>query len=290
VFPAGFASPNTADLRADLFFLRSAASKNRKKQQARTNFGEVPMTRIKARIVLFAIATTLAFLPVAQATCSNATLKGAYGMLNTGRSNGTLKSSVDRIVFDGAGNLKGSAVKSVGGILKKYNITGTYSVAGDCSGSATFVNPKETRHINFYLDQGNNGGFGIQTDSGRIESGYFYGQGAPACTNQSVQHVYAFRLTGTVNTQGDVAAVGTLSFDGAGGLTGVANLSVNGTIFSSLPLTGTYQINSDCTGSAKFIPQGKSTFNLYLLVIAGGKTMMSLETDAGTIVAGELRQ
>lgn len=247
------------------------------------------MNPTKGRFVLSLVATALLCIP-AHAACNNATLKGPYGMENTGRSNGVLKSGVDRIVFDGAGNLKGTAVKSVGGVLKKYTFTGTYSVASDCSGSATFVNPKETRHVNFYLDQANNGAFAIQTDSGRIESGALYSQGAAVCTNQGVQHVYAFRLTGTVNSQGEAAAVGQLNFDGSGGLTGVANLSVNGTIFSSLPLTGTYQINSDCTGSAKFLPQGKSTFNLYLLVIAAGKTMMSLETDAGTIVAGELRQ
>ena len=247
------------------------------------------MNRTNVSIVFSLLATALLSIP-ARAVCNNATLRGAYGMENTGRSNGVLKSSIDRVVFDGNGNLKGTAVKSVGGVLKKYTITGTYSVASDCSGSATFVNPKETRHVNFYLDQANNGAFGIQTDAGRIESGALYGQGAAVCTNQGVQHTYAFRLTGTVNTQGEVAAVGQLNFDGAGGLTGVANLSVNGTIFSSLPLTGTYQINSDCTGSAKFLPQGKSTFNLYLLVIAADKTMMSLETDAGTIVAGELRQ
>lgn len=248
------------------------------------------MNSTKGRIVLLLVAAALACVPAAEAACSNGTLKGAYGLLNTGLSNGVLKSSIDRIVFDGAGNLKGTAVKSVGGKLKKYTITGTYSVASDCSGSATFMNPKETRRVNLYLDQGNNGAFGIQTDSGRVESGTLFGQGQPSCSNQGVQHTYAFRLTGTVNSQGDVAGVGQLNFDGSGGLTGVVNLSVNGTIFSSLRLTGTYQINSDCTGSAKFTPQGKSTFNLYLLVIAANRTMMALETDAGTIVAGELRQ
>jgi hypothetical protein len=50
---------------------------------------------------------------------------------------------------------------------------------------------------------------------------------------------------------GPRAAVGTLTLDAAGDLNGEVTASLNGTILAGT-LTGTYEVKSDCTGTASF--------------------------------------
>ena len=60
---------------------------------------------------------------------------------------------------------------------------------------------------------------------------------------------YAFTDNGTVIGIGPRTAVGVFSFDGAGNLTnGVATSSLNGTVAQET-FSGTYTVNSDCTGT-----------------------------------------
>ncbi len=47
---------------------------------------------------------------------------------------------------------------------------------------------------------------------------------------------------------GPFAAVGTDTFDGNGNIMGAASLDLNGNIVSATE-TGTYKVNSDCTGT-----------------------------------------
>ncbi len=71
--------------------------------------------------------------------CSNGRLKGAYGLHTTGAvvGVGTL-AAVGRFVFDGNGNLAGTLFVRVNGNVNKLTITGTYSVAADCTVSDTW--------------------------------------------------------------------------------------------------------------------------------------------------------
>ena len=72
------------------------------------------------------------------------------------------------------------------------------------------------------------------------------------CSNGSLQGTFAYTVTGTgvVAPQflGPYAEAGAQTFDGAGGTTTAGMLNANGTVMQSTT-TGTYTVNSDCTGT-----------------------------------------
>jgi len=53
--------------------------------------------------------------------------------------------------------------------------------------------------------------------------------------------------------------------------------------------TGTYTINSNCTGTISLTPTGLSPINLEVLVVGSGKELLFVETDNGTIVSGTIQ-
>ena len=248
----------------------------------------------KASIVLVMFAVSVAAVPAASAaTCSNASIKGVYGVLSTGlNGSGQPAASVDRVAVDGAGNLSGSSTKSIDGTLVTFTFAGTYQINKDCTGSATFNNQDgSTKHANIYLDSGNKGAFLIQTDSGHVESSVVIAQGATAvCTDAGVKHTYSVLLTGIDLSKGQIAAAGHLTLDGAGSIKGSVTVSLGGGIGNAIPVTGTYSINSDCTGTAQVTPQGLSPTNLSLLIVGVDKQIMAIETNSGTIIAGMLQE
>ena len=72
------------------------------------------------------------------------------------------------------------------------------------------------------------------------------------CSNATLKGTFAHRATGFVTAPpamaGPLAGVGADTFDGNGGVTTTATISLNGNI---VPVTGkgTYKVNSDCTGT-----------------------------------------
>jgi hypothetical protein len=251
------------------------------------------MNFAKVCITPLVFAMMMAGGPVVHAaTCSNASVKGVYGVLSTGL-NGSLQpaSSVDQITADGAGNITGSSTKSIDGTIVTFTFTGVYTINKNCTGTATYTNQDgSTKHDNIFLNNGNKGAFLIQTDSSHVESSVAVAQGTATCTNLGVKHTYSLEATGTVIGIGQVAMGGQLVLNGSGSVTGTGTLSLYGTIYSSVPISGTYQINSNCTGSASITPKGLPTMNLDLLVVNADKELMLIETDNGTIVTGTLQQ
>lgn len=250
------------------------------------------MNLTKGSFVLVMLAALIAAVP-ASAACTNASIKGVYGILGSGL-NGSLQpaTGITRIVVDGAGNATGSATKSIDGTLVTYTVTGTYQLNKNCTGTSTWTNQdNNTEHDNIYMNNGNKGAFLIQTDANHVQSSVAVAQGATVvCTDLGVKHTYSLQLTGTVTSVGQVAMGGQLVLNGTGSVTGTATLSLNGTIQNSLPVTGTYSINSDCTGTAQITPQGQSAMNFSLLVVNTDKEIMAVETDTNTIVSGTLQE
>ena len=248
--------------------------------------------KLRIYIVFSVFVLAAAGSPAANAACSNASVNGVYGIISTGL-NGSLQpaASVDQITADGAGNITGSSTKSIDGSIVTFTFTGTYSIAANCTGKATFKNQDGTsEHDNIFLNNNNTGAFLIQTDSNHVQSSVAVAQGAATCTNLGVKRSYSFEGTGTVIGTGQVAVAGRLSLNGTGSITGTETLSLNGAISSSVPVTGTYQINADCTGTATFTPNGFSPTHLSLVVVNADKEIMVIETDSNTIVAGTFQQ
>ena len=107
------------------------------------------------------------------------------------------------------------------------------------------------------------------------------------CSNATLTGNYAFIYSGVnapghsvtgKNTFGN-AAVGVLTFDGAGGLSLTYTVVFNGHATStSVPDTGTYTVNSDCTGITT-----DTTIDTHfnLATAGGGAEVFGIQTDAG---------
>jgi len=247
----------------------------------------------KGKIVLALCAALIVTFPmVSSATCTNASIKGVYGVISGGL-NGSLHpaTGINQVTVDGAGNATGTATKSINGTIVTYTLTGTYQIAKNCTGSATWTNQdSQVEHDNLVLNNGNKGAFLMQTDANHVQSSMVVAQGAAVCTDLGVKHSYSMELTGSVTSVGQVAMGGQLVLNGTGSITGTATLSLNGTIVNAVPVTGTYTINSNCTGNAQITPKGQSPIKLALVVVNADKEMMAVETDTNTIVSGTLQE
>jgi len=111
------------------------------------------------------------------------------------------------------------------------------------------------------------------------------------CTEAHFAGPYGFTITGVVvNTNGGfypAAESGTVTADGNGNLSGSATLSQAGHI-QSQSFTGTYTVNSDCTGTVTTIDSnGPAHFSI--VIVDNGQQILFIETDAGVSVSGSAK-
>ena len=107
--------------------------------------------------------------------------------------------------------------------------------------------------------------------------------GKKACSNSTLQGQYGAVLTGFSGGYA-FAALDTVIADGAGTLTGGGTIVVNGTA-TAVPISATYTVNSDCTGTATF----SSGSTQALIIKNDGSEVYILRTgptDAGTVISG----
>jgi hypothetical protein len=87
-----------------------------------------------------------------------------------------------------------------------------------------------------------------------------YAQVNYGCTTATLQGVFAFQITGQIlapaAVAGPVNGVALTTFDGLGNLTQVDHVVHNGVVPVEewRPATGSYTVNSDCTGTFTFTP------------------------------------
>jgi len=235
--------------------------------------------KMSSAVLLFAAALAT---PRASA-CTNATMTGVWGY--------EVGSAVGQFRLDGAGNLTGSQTVSQNGTIVTQTYTGTYSVKTNCTGSITlhFTNGK-TGHVNFVLDEANKGVQIIETDTGTLAEGPGLAEGTVTCGLTGVKHTFAALLLGKITTKGPIAYVAQVILDGTGKVSGAGTFNVNGTIVPAASFTGTYTENAACTGTMRITPTGLSTLNFDLVVVNSGKEILLVETDTGTVVAGNMQQ
>ena len=78
--------------------------------------------------------------PLHAAVCSNASLKGDYGMLVTGSAAGNAIATMGKITADGTGALIGSeTVSANGNVFDTVTVTGFYTIGSTCTGTATVI-------------------------------------------------------------------------------------------------------------------------------------------------------
>jgi len=106
------------------------------------------------------------------------------------------------------------------------------------------------------------------------------------CTNATLEGDYGFIVTGTrpsgpggpVET---IVGVALTHFDGNGNLTQTDNIhgSISGLVTPNRPGTGTYTVNSDCTGTMKLSNVGAPTLTLAIVVVDDGNEVRAAVMD-----------
>ena len=110
------------------------------------------------------------------------------------------------------------------------------------------------------------------------------------CSNATLQGSFGYTSTGTLLDSyvpppfaGPFGEIGRQNFDGQGNTAGTATLSANGNIMR-VTFSGTYTVNTDCTGSTKFyVPALDTTVDADLVIDDHGAELRAIVTDSGVV-------
>jgi hypothetical protein len=95
-------------------------------------------------------------------------------------------------------------------------------------------------------------------------------QAQNGCSESSLRGPYGFQIKGTIVGVGPIGGVARLVFDGAGNFTQTDNVTVNGSkIVVDRPGSGTYVVNSDCTGTQTLNAGGQVTHTTFVIAENG---------------------
>jgi hypothetical protein len=102
------------------------------------------------------------------------------------------------------------------------------------------------------------------------------------CSDANVTGKYGFSISGFAKNAQPLSLAGYLKADGKGTFTATESGSIGGTIVMNVPVTGTYSINADCTGTAiTKITKAVNHFNP--VVVSGGKGLQAVGADSGNV-------
>ena len=263
--------------------------------------------RIASIVVLAGLAST-AFAQNSSTTpespvtsCSQASLNGTYGFLHDGKDGNAapISAAVSQITFDAtAGTFTVQTTSSRDGVITMFSATGTYVVAANCTGTGF-----PTGHNPFSFVVTSTGFLAVEPinlTTGISTEGFAVQQGSATCTNAGVEGSFGLEATGVfvagAPVTGPVVVIGdlklTVNHSGEGLISGNLAGSEGGTIFHFVgePVTGSYSVAADCTGTITIKSKSLSDINFSFVVVNGGKEMLAIETDADTIVSGTLRR
>ena len=114
------------------------------------------------------------------------------------------------------------------------------------------------------------------------------------CSVGSLQGSFGVTTTGFIvafGPIGSVADVGVITFDGNGGVSQNTTTSLNGAILQNRIGTGTYIVNSDCTGSVSVqIPPRVEPSTSNFVIVDHGKELRLINTGNGRVLAGNAKR
>jgi hypothetical protein len=120
------------------------------------------------------------------------------------------------------------------------------------------------------------------------------------CTNATLTGNYAFSQTGFISNaqKGNplpAANVGVSTFDGAGNVSATyTDMSPGKPGGYGTPIqgtgSGTYTVNSDCTGSASFTSGDAAGITLNMVIISGGTEVFSINTTPLVILTADFKK
>ncbi len=121
---------------------------------------------------------------------------------------------------------------------------------------------------------------------------------AQQCSDRTLKGSFGYTVTGSIVTavgplvSGPFAAVGRIVFDGEGHVSTVRSLSDNGNVIQNDSGSGTYTLQSDCTGSFNITvgPPGEAVVLDLNIVFDGSGELRGLVTNPGIVLAFDGRR
>ena len=252
--------------------------------------------------IAFGLGATCAALMVlgagqASAACSNASLKGTYGVQTSGQSgSGTPVAGLYLLKADGAGKITGTAMQNKGSGAVSKTVTATYQVTAACTG--TIQSTGDT--LDFVLDNANTTFQIIDAASGDgPQAGAGFLQGTVPCNVSALSGTFGGAGTILPSSPGGKlsAIVAQTTYNGKGGATGAGVLNNAGTILTTKS-TATYTVTPACfvtatvktTVSAGASVVTTTTTHNAGLVVANGNQLLTISTDSGSASTGRAQK
>jgi hypothetical protein len=119
---------------------------------------------------------------------------------------------------------------------------------------------------------------------------------ASGCTNATVTGNYGIISSGFSAKKGPMgnefpaALVGVATFDGAGNFSATWTNAFNGEIARGLNGSGTYTVNSDCTGSFAFTSGDAAGFTFDAAIVNSGAEVFLIATLSGATITYDLKK
>jgi hypothetical protein len=236
--------------------------------------------------------------------CSTATLTGAYTFNGTGfgLSTNAVSSASDGaglLQFDGQGNVTANiTTSSVGAAGSPLALTGTYTMASNCIGSATLSDSSShsygmsfsiysltATNTNFYASLARLGNL-LLTGGGHTVSTQPV---AGTCSNSTLNGTYSLSLSGrgisaAGNFAGSYQGIGMATFDGSGNVTLAGTTNTNLAQGKTFSYSGTYSLPSSCSGTLTVTTTSSTTFTL--LAWSGGSQFNIVGADGNYVYSG----
>lgn len=113
---------------------------------------------------------------------------------------------------------------------------------------------------------------------------------AAECSNANLRGVYSFVASGTLGSAA-FATAGQTTYEGNGNVTGLIQISLNGSVTPVLAWSGTYTVDpNNCTATKTAHIPGVGTVHFFVTAGADFKELRFMASDAGTAITGTARK
>jgi uncharacterized protein (TIGR03437 family) len=174
------------------------------------------------------------------------------------------------------------------GVLSTGVLSGTYAIDSNCTGTFTlYVNSQLGGQATFQVINDGRNAVMVFSNPTSLVTGTLYRQSvdsSTSCNDASISGGYGYLLTGVVGRSVYIDN-GNVSADGNGNVTVRSTVTLGGAVSSAIA-SGTYSVNSTCTGTAWLTDQQGNVANYLTAVANDGATILFLRADAGTNISG----
>jgi hypothetical protein len=228
------------------------------------------------RISSFLLVLLPALAAQAADVCNPANLIGSYAFQLTGSTDIAgpphPTASLGRLVFDGRGNLSGTASATFRGLLLGNPVTGTYEAKSDCS--VTWKLQDDSGAYQNFSGALSSDGTSVrfrQTDPGGAQRGIMR-KTADECSAVDLKKKYRFTVSGSTTPM----------------LPGQVGRAVAGQGTVDVAENGSFQVKDDCSVLFRLTIADGGSLNMRGFLVAGGKEILAFQTDPGAMVSGHL--